>query len=157
MLRFQIPDVAWGILFGILITVVLVGPTLQYFSSLEASISPPTDCQQPTVNAQEKTKSGNSSAKDNSAALQNIQTSDHENKPEAKNSEYECLIAKYTGNLAAFTRWLVFVTFLLAFFGFWQVMVSRNTARRQLRAYVGVSTGHLSLEEENGIIKPNDY
>jgi heme A synthase len=66
--------------------------------------------------------------------LQNSQPDNLKNEPEPKNHEYECLIAEYTGRLAA--RLLVVATLLLALFGFWQVMVSRDTARRQLRAYV---------------------
>jgi hypothetical protein len=140
MLRFQIPDIAWGVLFGIFATIVLVGSALKYFPSpLEMFGDGATDCHQPAIDAQEKAKSGKDDAKDDAAILHNAQPSNHEKESEAKKSEYECLIAKYTGGLAAFTRWLVYVTFLLALFGFWQVMVSRNTARRQLRAYVFVT------------------
>lgn len=93
-------------------------------------------CRQPAVHAQAKPKSGKDGTRDNAPLLQHAELGDHENESEGETHEYECLVAKYTGSLAAFTRWLVFATFLLALFGFWQVMVSRNTARQQLRAYV---------------------
>jgi hypothetical protein len=48
----------------------------------------------------------------------------------------DCLIARYTGSQVALARWLVVATFSLAAFGFWQVLISRDTARKQLRAYV---------------------
>jgi hypothetical protein len=140
MLRFEISDAMWGALFGIFVTVVLVGPTLQYFPSPMFD-----DCHQPTVYAQEKAKSSEDGTKNNAAILNHAKPSDHEKEPATKQHEYECLIAKYTGSLADFTHWLVFATFSLALFGFWQVMVSRKTAKRQLRAYVFVYNGEVEI------------
>ena len=62
----------------------------------------------------------------------------------------DCLIAKYTGSLAAFTRWLFFATAVLALFGLWQVVISRNTARRQLRAYVVTRGKDINQRETDG-------
>jgi hypothetical protein len=103
-----------------------------------------TDCRQPAIYSNDKARSGKEGTKDNTAILQNTQPGDHENESEGKKHEYECLIAKYTGSLAAFTRWLVIATLLLALFGFWQVMVSRKTAKQQLRAYVFISSAEIN-------------
>ncbi len=56
-------------------------------------------------------------------------------------------LAEYTAELARFTKWLVAVTFLGSFILFataaYQAWVTRDTARRQLRAYVAVETGNV--------------
>ena len=44
-------------------------------------------------------------------------------------------------------RWLVFATVLLAVFAFWQGWISRDTARRQLRAYVCIYGGSIILRQ----------
>jgi hypothetical protein len=95
------------------------------------------ECRQSAIQTQKKPTSGKDGTSNNAPLLQNSQPDNLKNEPEPKNHEYECLIAEYTGRLAA--RLLVVATLLLALFGFWQVMVSRDTARRQLRAYVFVS------------------
>lgn len=146
MLKCRIPDVVWGALFGIFATVVVVGATLKYLPSpLELFGDEAADCRQSAVQTQKKSRTGEKSTKENTAVLQNSQPGNLKDNSDAAKQEYDCLIANYTGRLAAFTRWLVAVTFLLAFFGFWQIMVSRNTAKRQLRAYVFVHNGDVRL------------
>jgi hypothetical protein len=45
-------------------------------------------------------------------------------------------VADETEQLAEFTKWLVIATAILGIAAFWQVAITRNTARRQLRAYL---------------------
>jgi hypothetical protein len=124
MFRFEIPEVVWGILFGIVATVVIGGAAFTYLPSpLEMFGEPAAECRQPQ-DAKEKNTS--------------------------EQREYECLVAAYTRSLSNFTKWLVVVTTAVALFGFWQVMVSRNTAKRQLRAYIGMYGESITLLQVSG-------
>lgn len=146
MLRFQIQDWVWGVLFGILVTIVAVGATLKYLPSPRELFGDETaECRQSAIHTQKEAEHGEEGAKAHAAILQNTNSDNLKNNPDDNKNEYDCLIANYTGNLAAFTRGLVAVTFLLACFGFWQIMVSRSTAKRQLRAYVFVHNGEVRL------------
>jgi hypothetical protein len=140
MLRRQIPDVIWGFLFGIFVTVVIFGATYKYLPSpWEMFSDPDAECRQTSIQTQQKSPTGEKDTGKNAAIPQNVQSNDLKNDPEAQKREYECLIAKYTESLAIFTRWLVAVTAILAIFGFCQVIISRSTAERELRAYIFVS------------------
>jgi hypothetical protein len=137
MLKPQISNFIWGILFGIFTTIIICGATLKYIPSPQEMFgSPITDCGQSAIQTQEKAASGEKSTRENVPVFQNQKSDNLKNKSNDQKNEYDCLVAKYTGNLASFTRWLVGATFLLACFGLCQVIISRNTARRQLRAYV---------------------
>jgi hypothetical protein len=139
MLNRQIPGVIYGCLFGIFVTVVVFGATYKYLPS-PLEMFDGDECRQSAIQTQKKATTGKDGTRNNAPLLQNSQPGNLKNESESQNHEYECLIAEYTGRLAAFTRWLVIATLLLALFGFWQVMVSRDTARRQLRAYVLISS-----------------
>jgi hypothetical protein len=113
--------------------------TFKYLSSpLELLGDVAIECQQSAISAEKNTKNSEGRAKDDTTILKNTEAGELKNDPQGQRQKYECLVAKYTGSLANFTRWLVAVTLLLAFFGFWQVIISRNTARRQLRAYLSM-------------------
>lgn len=147
----RIPDWIFGFLFGIVATVVIGGMALGYLPSPNKIFGDAgTNCHQSTVDRQQKAESGHSGTETNGAVLQNGQSENLKGYAEQQKSNYDCLVAEYTGNVAAFTKWLVIVTLLLAFFGFWQVIVSRDTARRQLRAYVTILGGAVRLATVDG-------
>jgi hypothetical protein len=124
---------------------VLVGATLKYIPSPQEMFGTPvTDCGKSAIQTQEKAAPSEKGAGENTAIFKHGKSDNLENEPGGQKQEYECLIAQYTRNLATFTWYLVAVTFLLALFGFWQVMVSRDTARRQLRAYIGIADNRIS-------------
>ncbi len=111
------------------------------------------ECRQSAIQTKEKAGTGEEGTKENAAVLPNTQPANLKNETNAQKHEYDCLIAKYTGNLADFTRWLVAVTLLLAFFGFWQVMVSRDTAKRQLRAYVWAFSDPIDTDADKLLVR----
>jgi hypothetical protein len=128
MLRFEIPDWVWGFLFGIVVTSFVAAVTFKYLPSpLEMFGDVAAECRKTATESREQ------AAQENAAQPGNLKT-----ETEYEKAINECLVARYTGSLANFTRWLVAVTLLLALFGFWQVIISRRTARRQQRAYVNV-------------------
>lgn len=138
MLKPQIQDWIWGFLAGIVLTFLVLAATFRYLLlPTEMLGDAAAECrQQATIYKQEESKAGESRAEEHATGLQRVQSNNLKNDPDAQKHEYDCLIAKYTGNLAVFTRWLVAATAILALFGLWQVMISRDTARRQLRADV---------------------
>src|ERR1051326_12118 len=150
MLRLQIPDWIWAFLFGIVVAFVGGAATFKYLPSpLEMFRAVAADCRETAVHKQQKTESREQATQESPPGLQNTQPGNLKNDADNEKAVNECLIARYTGNLASFTRWLVAVTGLLAFFGFWQVMVSRQTAQRQLRAYVFVLNGRVARGMDN--------
>jgi hypothetical protein len=100
-----------------------------------------SECYEPAIDKQKEPKSGQNGTKEGTARFQDIQPNNLKTDTDEQKQINDCLIARYTGQLAGFTKWLVGVTGLLALFGFWQVTISRNTAKRQLRAYVVIEGG----------------
>jgi hypothetical protein len=80
-----------------------------------------------------------------SGTVKQLDTEKPEDKAARQKEINDCLLAAYTGSLSNFTRWLVLATAVVAFFGFWQVMVTRRAARKQLRAYVSVEPEGISI------------
>jgi hypothetical protein len=138
MLKPQIQDWMWGFLAGILLTFYVLATAFQYLPSpTQIFDDAAAECREhPAINKQEEPKPSERGAENNPSGLQSTEPYNLKKDTEAQKHEYDCLVAKYTGNLALFTRWLVAATATLALFGLWQVVISRNTARRQLRAYV---------------------
>lgn len=140
----RVPDSFWTFLFGVLLTTYVFAATFKYLPSpLEMFGNVAAECRQAAIDGQKQSKGSNSAPKERPSSLEHSKSNNLENDPDAQKREYDCLIAKYTGSVADFTRWLVFATALLAGFGFWQVIISRQTARRQLRAYVDIQSGQV--------------
>ena len=60
-------------------------------------------------------------------------------------AEYTRQLAVYTEDVSRFTLWLVIATIVIASIGMLQWWETRNTAKRQLRAYVGVRPSTLKI------------
>lgn len=133
----NIPDWLVGLVAGIFLTCYVFGVTFHYLPSpTELFGDAGVECRHTEIKQKEF-----------STVVGNVE--DHkELTADYEKDVNDCLLARYTGSLAAFTRWLVIATFLLAAFGFWQVIISRQTARRQLRAYVFVANAKIGRRDE---------
>ena len=140
----KLPDWFVGIAAGIVLTCYVFAVAFRYLPSpLELFGDVGIECQQAAFQEQQKTEANQKQSKQN-RAFNNAPNTD----PQEKQARYDknindCLIARYTGSQVTLARWLVIATFLLATFGFCQVLISRNTARRQLRAYLWVKAVEL--------------
>jgi hypothetical protein len=124
-------------LFGVIVTLFLGAATFRYFPTpLELFGDAGAECRQSAVSHQKEAPQGQNNPKGAPAVLKAVDAEPQAYDADTEKRINDCLIAKYTVNLAMFTKWLVIVTGLLAGFGLWQVIISRNAARRQLRAYV---------------------
>jgi hypothetical protein len=124
-------------LFGVVVTLFVGATTFRYLPTpLELFGDVGAECRQSAVSHQKDTSQDQNSSQSAPPLFKSSKPDLQADDSDAEKRINDCLIAKYTVSLAMFTKWLVIVTAMLAGFGLWQVIISRNTARRQLRAYV---------------------
>jgi hypothetical protein len=144
----RIPSWFWTFVGGAFLVSFVFAVTFGYLPSpRELFRDIAAECRQTTIDKDHKANGGKKSAHTTTTTLQQPNTETTEDKAAKQKEMNDCLLAGYTGNLADFTKWLVFVTGALALFGFWQVIISRRTARKELRAYISA--------EPDGIIMFN--
>ena len=130
ILTVSLPGWVRGLLFGIVATICLLGATFGFLPSpLEFFRDIAAECRQTATHEQQETKESEGVPDKRPPDLQEAQSDKLKSASNNEKAINDCLIAKYTGSLADFTRWLVFVTAIVALFGFWQVVISRRTAR----------------------------
>src|SRR5437016_551250 len=83
-------------------------------------------------------------------AIANYCADDPKNKSEKWLHQFVCNTRSHDVAAIIVGSLVFFVTLALAIFSWWQVCISRNTAKRQLRAYVGFNGAKILLRAENG-------